>query len=349
MLRVLVVDDSALMRKYIREMLEEEGDIEVFTARDGQDALDQIPKVDPDVITLDINMPVMDGLTCLSHIMTEFPRPVIMVSSLTEKGALATFEALELGAVDYIPKPGGTISLSIKDIRPELIAKIRVVARSRTRWSKLRIHRAKPEKITIKKARPKITRDIPGLVLIGCSTGGPGALEEILTQLPPDFPLPVLVAQHMPARFTNVFAKRLNQSCQLEVREVNRPLPLQVGEILIAQGDADVEVRRKLGRKVAVNLPMDKQLLWHPSVDRMVRSALKCLEPKDIIAVQLTGMGYDGAEAMTELHRLGGRTIAESEETAVVFGMPRELIERGGADVVLPVHKIADRLIKWTM
>ncbi len=351
-IKVLVVDDSALMRKYIRHMLEEEG-FEVYTARNGEDALEQIEKVDPDIVTLDVNMPVMDGLTCLSHIMDRFPRPVIMVSSLTEKGALVTLEALELGAVDYIPKPSGTVSLDIHKIKDELVQKIKAAVSGRTAIRARERHQRritkKPsvvkEELKIKKKPLKIT-EFKGIVLIGSSTGGPGTLEEILGALPGDFPLPVLVAQHMPGTFTKVFASRLNKMCELEVVHVENTVPLTEGKIYIAKGNADVEVKKRLNRIVAESVPEDPKYLWHPSVDKMVASALSIIPAEDIIAVLLTGMGYDGAETMAMVHKRGGKTIAESEETAVVFGMPKELIERDGADFVLPSYMIADKLVK---
>ncbi len=348
-IKVLVVDDSALMRRYIRQMLEEEG-FEVYTARNGEDALERIKEVDPDVVTLDINMPVMDGITCLSHIMNEFPRPVIMVSSLTEKGALITLEALQLGAVDYVTKPSGTVSLDIKKIKNELVEKIKAVvlgrstAKLKSRVSRI-VRKTKKETIGLKKKPAKIA-GFKGLVLIGSSTGGPGTLEEILGALPADFPLPILVAQHMPGSFTKVFANRLNKICELEVVHVEKTTPLISNKIYIAKGNADVEVKKRLNRVVAESVPESPDYLWHPSVDRMVESALKVIPAEDIIAVLLTGMGYDGAESMAMVHRGGGKTIAESEETAIVFGMPKELIEREGADFVLPSYKIADKLVK---
>ncbi len=347
---VLVVDDSALMRRYLRQMLEAEPDMRVITARDGRDALRQIEAHDPDVVTLDINMPVMDGLTCLAHIMSSFPRPVVMVSSLTEKGAVATFEALELGAVDYIPKPGGTVSLNIKEIGPELVAKVRAAARAKVREARRPMDR-KPAagRVARPARRPAGRVEVPGLVLVGVSTGGPRTLEEILPRLPADFPWPVLVAQHMPASFTRVFARRLDGLCALRVAEVDRPVPVEPGRVYLGRGDADVVVGKRLGRLVALSLPEDPQYLWHPSVDRMVWSALEHLPAERMIGVQLTGMGHDGAEAMTELRRRGGRTVAESEDTAVVFGMPRELIERGGAEAVLPADRIAEQLVAWCM
>lgn len=349
-IKVLVVDDSALMRKHLRSILETESDFEVRVARDGQDALEQIPELDPDVITLDINMPVMDGLTCLSRVMEEFPRPVVMVSSLTEKGAVATFEALELGAVDYVGKPGGTISLNIQDVGQEIRDKVRVASSSRVRRSRgLRERIRAQRRTTVKPAAaplPVTGVEVPGLVLIGVSTGGPSTLETVLSELPADFPWPVLVAQHMPGRFTSVFARRLDKECALRVLEVDGPTPLKVGEIYIARGDADVQLGRRRGQLVALNAPEDASL-WHPSVDRMVKSAMDHLVPDQLIGIQLTGMGYDGAQSMSELHGRGGRTIAESEETAVVFGMPKELILRKGASEVLPAHRVAPRLCDW--
>ena len=356
-IRVLVVDDSALMRKYIRQILEDDGHFEVRTAREGRDALEQVRNYPPDVVTLDIHMPVMDGLTCLSHIMVEHPCPVVMLSSLTERGALATFEALELGAVDYISKPGGTVSLNVKDIGPEICAKVRAAARASPRRAIDRISTPSPRPRIRPQRAPTLTssrcaaRDARaslgspnGVVLIGVSTGGPSTLEEILPRLPPNLGLPVLVAQHMPAGFTRVFSERLDRVCAMPVREVTKQVPLSPGQILIARGDADVVIARRGAGHAAVSVPKSPCHVWNPSVERMVLSAIAQLPPSRVIGVMLTGMGHDGADAMTELRRLGGRTIAEAESTAVIFGMPRELISRGGADIVLPCHRIAGQI-----
>lgn len=354
MIKILVVEDSALMRKYLRRILEDEFDFKVFTARNGQEALDMIKEIDPDVVTLDINMPVMDGLTCLSHIMTDSPRPVLMVSSLTEKGALATFEALELGAVDYISKPGGTVSMNVKDIAMELVQKVRAAARIRQGRVQRRLSRSLESRKPIKKERAlnpisnPVGSAVTSLVLIGSSTGGPRTLEEILSSLPADFPYPVLVSQHMPATFTNIFAERLNKVCALEVQEVNKPTPLVPGKILVAKGDADVLIGRRDARRVALCVPSDNGFIWHPSVERMTRSAMEYFSPQELIAVLLTGMGHDGSIAMSEIYKQGGHTIAESEETAIVFGMPQELINRNGAEIILPYNKIAHKLIEWS-
>lgn len=344
--KILVVDDSALMRKLLRELFEAQG-YEVATARNGAEAIELNNTFEPDLITLDINMPEMDGLTALSHIMVQRPVPVIMVSSLTEDGALATFEALNLGAVDYVTKPGGTISLNIDKIKDELISKVEAALKARLRRGQLaRRIRAEREKI-IKPKTESLTEKDEGVVLIGVSTGGPRTLEEILPELPEDFPLPVVVAQHMPATFTKSFAERLNSICKLNVTEVNRPLPLERGTIYIGKGETDVVITRRLNKLIVQPKPENPRYLWHPSVEVLGRSALECLEPSRIIAVMLTGMGYDGADAFAEIKKKGGKTIAESEETAVVFGMPRELIEKGGATVVLPSNEIAKQIIKW--
>ncbi len=356
-MKLLVIDDSALMRKHLRQILEDAG-YDVETARNGEEGLEKISAFDPAVVTLDINMPVMDGITCLSLIMQQSPRPVVMVSSLTEKGALATFEALELGAVDYVAKPGGTVSLNIRDVADELLDKVRSAARARIGKSKglrqrLRVQREKvgtvpPQKLPRSSVREKKTA-MAELVVVGVSTGGPGTVEEIITALPADFPVPILIAQHMPGRFTRVFAERLNKCATLEVIEINRPTTLSPGQVLIAKGDADVKLTRRAGKLMASSIPASDQFLWHPSVERLAQSVQEFCDPETVICVQLTGMGNDGAKTMAELHGMGARTIAESEETAVVYGMPRELVELGGAECVLPSYEIAGKLIEWVM
>jgi two-component system chemotaxis response regulator CheB len=345
MTRVLVVDDSALMRRHIREMLERDGEFEVHTARNGADALEQTRRLQPDVVTLDVNMPVMDGLTCLRHLMDEMPRPVVMVSSLTEEGAMATLEAFALGAVDFVPKPGGTVSLNIDSVADEVREKVAAAAGARVGGARRlqerlqRQHRQRPAPMR----QPRLTA---GVVLIGSSTGGPGVLGDVLGGLPADFPLPIVIAQHIPASFSGPLAARLNSECALRVEELSGWRPLEPGLALVARGEADVVFGRRAGAVVARPVPSDGHR-WHPSVDRMVRSTEGCFPPEQILAVQLTGMGDDGAEAMAELHRAGTRTIAESEESAVVFGMPAELIRRGGASAVLPAESVARQLREW--
>jgi len=347
-IRLLIVDDSALMRKVLRDIFLETGRFEAQTARNGADALLQIERFNPDVVTLDVNMPEMDGLTCLSHIMARHPRPVVMVSSITQKGAAATMEALGLGAVDFVAKPGGTVSLELDAVAGEIVAKVEAATRARPRIARAiaSATRARTEQAA-PRPRPASARAPAGLVLIGVSTGGPRTLEDILPLLPASFPWPVVVVQHMPAAFTASFAARLNNLCALEVREVSAPTPLAAGTVYIAHGGADLVVERTLGRIVARSIPEDPAHRWHPSVDKLVASAMNVMEPRALVGVLLTGMGDDGAHAMTELLKGGGRTIAEDASTAVVFGMPGELVRLGGASKVLPCDEVAAQLNSW--
>jgi two-component system chemotaxis response regulator CheB len=357
-IKVLLVDDSALMRKLLSQVFAAEGDFEVATARDGLDALAQAPIFAPDVITLDVTMPQMDGLQCLDRIMIERPCPVVMVSSLTAADADTTLDALRLGAVDFIAKPSGAVSLHIEEWAPELVRRVRTASTARLKSSlrlKERVRHRMGGAPAVRRAPQGPADKTPaiapatgeGVVVIGTSTGGPPALEAVLTALPASFPWPILVAQHMPGSFTGALARRLDTLCAVSVQEVRQPVLLRPGHVYIGRGDADIIVSRRAGGLVAAAAPA-RDHPWHPSADRLVRSALDHLPASQIIGVLMTGMGNDGADAMAALHSAGGRTIAESEETAVVWGMPGELVKAKGADYVLPVHKISDRLNKLT-
>ncbi|MFI1989205.1 chemotaxis-specific protein-glutamate methyltransferase CheB [Actinoplanes sp. NPDC020271] len=342
---VLVVDDSALMRRALKGMLADAGDFEVHTARNGVDALEQLERVHPDVVTLDVNMPEMDGLTCLAKIMEKQPTPVVMVSSLTEHNALVTLEALQLGAVDYVPKPGGTVSLNIDEVSTELVSKVRGAARAKIKKSTGLSQRIKAGAPPARVDRPRTgTVD---LVLIGSSTGGPALLSDLLPQLPGTLAAPVVVAQHIPASFTAPLARRLDETCALRVHEVDRIMTVRRGNIYIGRGGADVLVARRTDGMIVKSAPAAPEYRWHPSVDRMVQSASRYVDPQRLVCVLLTGMGDDGATEMAAVQAAGGRTIAESEETAVVWGMPGELARRGGATEVLPAYEIAGRLADW--
>jgi len=350
--KVLVVDDSALARKLLGQVFAEAGDFEVQFARNGVEALEQLAAFLPDVITLDVHMPQMDGLACLDRIMVERPTPVVMVSSLTDEGAEATLEALRLGAVDFVAKPDGAVSLRMHEVAPDLVAKVRAAAGARLRSSlrlkervRHRIGGATPVRQGPAKAATETARAVgEGLVVVGVSTGGPPALEALLIPLPASFPWPIVIAQHMPATFTGPLARRLDGLCALTVTEVVKPVRLQPGCVYIGRGDADVIISRRAGALTVMAAPSRPDYLWHPSTDRLVRSAMDHAPASQLIGVLMTGMGNDGAEAMAQLHRQGGRTIAESEETAVVWGMPGELVKADGASFVEPVHGIADRL-----
>lgn len=356
MIKLLIVDDSALMRRQLNTIFQAEGDFDIRLARNGREAVEENLAFEPDVITLDINMPEMDGLTALSLLMAQRPVAVVMVSSLTEKGAMATLEAMNLGAVDYIPKPDGTISLSMVKIEAEVVAKVRAAARAKLRTSRGLAARIRSgSEPAPKPAREPAARTIvrrgggqaDGVALIGVSTGGPRTLEDILPLLPADFPLPILVAQHMPPSFTKPFAERMDGLCALSVSEVSRPTPIEPGNIYIGRGGADLLLARRTGRLTALIKPENPEFLWHPSVELLGRSALEHCDPAQVMAIMLTGMGYDGADAFAELKKRGARTIAESAETAVVFGMPAELIDRGGATMTLPADRIAGQMQLW--
>lgn len=357
MIKVLVVDDSALVRKLFSRVLSEDSDFEVEVARNGLEALARLDTFQPDVITLDVQMPQMDGLQCLDRIMVQRPCPVVMVSTVTDEGAEATLEALRLGAVDFVAKPSGAVSLRMQEFGPTLKDKVRTAAAARLCAShrlrervQFRIGGAVSGRRRTKTLEDRANDRAPaaaagdGLVLVGTSTGGPPALEALLVPLPPDFPWPILIAQHMPAGFTGPLAKRLSGLCALAVLEVTRPTRLEAGCIYIGRGDADLVVSRRSTGLIAMPVPSDPNYPWHPSTDRLVRSAMQYVPASQLVGVLMTGMGDDGAEALAGLRAQGGATIAEAEETAVVWGMPGELVRMGGAAYVVPLPSIAQRL-----
>src|ERR1700704_6100155 len=363
MIKLLIADDSALMRKLLGEIFAAEGDFEIRFARNGKEALDLAKSFQPDVVTLDVHMPEMNGLDCLNRIMIESPRPVVMVSSLTDDGAQVTLQALDLGAVDFVAKPAGAVSLEIDEMRPVLVETIRTAARAKLRKS-LRLgervrHRmdqgkaaSRPFLVPAVQRRPgepsasEATAEVPGLVLIGASTGGPPAIEAVIAKLPQDFPWPVLVAPHLPASFTAAFARRLDGICALRVVEVSKPTPLRPGHVYIGRGDADIVVAPRPSGPIVLSAPPGAGYPWHPSVERMVRGALALSPAASLIGVMLTGMGSDGAPAMTRLKQQGGRTTAEAESTAVVWGMPGELVRHGGAGMVVPLGQIGSAVLE---
>ncbi len=338
------------MRREIKKILALEPRIEVIgVARNGQEAIDMTHQLNPDVVLLDINMPKMDGLTALQVIMMEVPRPVIILSSLTQEGALTTYEALELGAFDYIGKPGGTVSLQLEQVTTTLIEKIKAAsmanltsmaaARRRRRAARIEAKRHQREQL-------QATSNHFRAILIGQSTGGPSTIFDILPELPSGFPVPIIVIQHMPAQFTPGFAERIHRGCSIPFKQAAHGDILQPGHGYLAPGDLHLLLAPPVeGSKDYVfrtsQYPTDT--LHKPCIDLTMESFLHCFG-NDLMAILLTGMGDDGADAMVKIRQAGGRTIAESEETAVVFGMPREAIQRGGAEFVLPSHKIAEKI-----
>lgn len=346
--KVMVVDDSALMRRMIPLILERSPEIEVVaTAVDGRFALNKAEKNRPDVITLDMDMPGMDGLTTLKHIVRDFGIPVIVVSSMTTRGAELTMKAFELGAMDVIAKPANAISVNIKDIAQELTEK--VLAIGRTSVAKLHLDAAvekTPEPRPMSRSKIKSADRV---IAIGISTGGPNALTYMLPLLPADLPSAVLVVQHMPAGFTEVFATRLNKICALEVREARDGDLVLPGRVLIAPGDHHMKIK-KTGLSTIVVLSSRPPVNGHrPSADVLFNSVAAEYGPS-AVGVIMTGMGEDGAEGIGEIKKAGGRTLAQDESTSVVFGMPKAAIKRGYVEKVMPLESMAEAIsseITW--
>lgn len=330
-IRVLVVDDSALMRKLIPQMLETDDAIEVVgTAMDGNFCLKKIEELHPSVVTLDLQMPGMNGLDTLKEIMRHHPVPVIVVSSYSTEGASITLRALGLGAFDFVPKPNDA-TVQMAETAQQLIAKIKAAAGGKiVRPGRLPEKLDTSDKASASRSSPAPTRT----VAIGISTGGPQALEFLLPQLPPDFPGTILVAQHMPENFTAMFAHRLDELCSLRVKEAQSGDMLQAGRVLICPGNHHMKVRRlAVGDVVLLNT--DERVNGHrPSVDVLFRSVAEQLGPL-AVAVLMTGMGDDGAEGLGAVKQAGGVTLAQSEESCVVYGMPKVAIERGYASRIV--------------
>lgn len=350
--RVLIVDDSALMRKKIKEMLDEVFGIEVVgTARNGEDGVQKAIELKPDVITLDVNMPVMDGLTALKIITEKGICPVIMLSSLTQEGADTTFEALELGAFDFVAKPSGTVSRDIDIVKKELIQKIKAaVGMGLTKLTrKIEVTRPSPEVIKRKAVEPVHHRPSAdehfSAVCIGISTGGPKTIFDVLPLLPADLNAAVFMVQHMPVGFTEAFSRRLNESCNMLVKEVAPGDIVTPGVCYVGRAGSHMTMYKKMNGEITLRLNKLPDHAFIPSVDIMMESAASVFG-KDTMGVIMTGMGNDGAASMLKIKNAGGYTIAESEETSVVFGMPKEAIANGSVDIVLPSYKIAAEITR---
>jgi two-component system chemotaxis response regulator CheB len=352
LIKVIVVDDSAFMRKSLSLMLESDPEIKVVaTARDGLDAIEKIKQYNPDIVTLDVEMPRMDGLTALARIMKECPVPVLMVSSLTTEGAEATIEALKLGAVDFIPKQLSYVSLDIIKIKEELVNKVKLIARSKYIRRKIagsRASAAMEEKIArspVDKFKPVVKNF--KVVAIGISTGGPMSLQHVIPKLPENFPAGVVIAQHMPPKFTKSLADRLNSLSRVNVREAQDGDRICPNLVLIAQGGRNIIFERKNSDYV-VRIVDQPNTIYKPSVDLMMDSAAKVFGDK-MIGVIMTGMGKDGLEGLREVKRKGGYIIAQNEETCVVYGMPKAVVDAGLADSILPLEKIGDAVIQLVL
>ena len=341
-IRVLVVDDSALMRKLIPAILARDSSIEVVgTAMDGAFALKKIEELRPDVVTLDLEMPRMDGIEALRLIMRRAPLPVVLFSTHSKQGGYSTFQALALGAVDFLPKPKDAAAGHLEQIADELIAKIKVAKRAAGRKLPPAIVREEP--VTPKKAN-RAALPPRRVIAIGISTGGPNALQFLLSQIPADFQSTLVVVQHMPEGFTEMFAKRLDECCPLEVHEARSGDLLLAGRVLICPGNRHVMVRR-MPRGDMVVLSDGPPVNGHrPSADVLFHSVAQEFG-LTAVGVLMTGMGDDGAEGLGAIKSAGGMTIAQSEDTCVVSGMPRAAILKGYANKIIPLDELGTFLV----
>ena len=350
-IRVLVVDDSALMRQFISDILKSDPRIEVAgTARDGKDALAQIKILNPDIVTMDVEMPNMDGLQALEEIMKTKPLPVIMVSSMTQEGAETTLKALALGCVDFIGKPSGTISLNIRDIGQELIDKVIAASTAKLRPRLFGATGVKPSPFAsdFRRMTPPANMMSTGridIVAIASSTGGPMALSELLPKLPKKFPVPIVITQHMPKEFTPSFSKRLNDSSEIEVLEGFDGLSLKAGRAVIAPGGTHLIVKRRAGAAVCGLSDAPPVLSVKPAANIMFQSVSEQYGG-NVLCVILTGMGRDGTDGAIVLKKKGAYVIAESQKTCVVYGMPKAAVDAGVVDEVLPLNEIPDAMVR---
>jgi len=340
-IRLLIIDDSALVRKMLTEIFDATSDIEVVgTASDPLIARDKIKQLNPDVITLDIEMPRMDGLQFLSNLMRLRPMPVVMVSTLTAKGAPETLEALEMGAVDYICKPQAKSEEDFQQFALHLQDKVRIAAQAKV--APLENHKRRNEKRVITR---EVNENYRRIIAIGSSTGGTEALSELLSTLPVNCP-PIVISQHIPEVFSASLANRLNNRYPMEVMEAKDDLEVTNGRVIIAQGGRHLRFRRKGDALFTIIDDGPKQNLHKPSVEAMFDSLLQVAGGQRLVAVMLTGMGADGAVAMKRLHDAGALTLAQDESTSVVWGMPRAAYELGAVDELVPLPQMGAKLIK---
>jgi len=340
--RVLVVDDSALMRKLIPNILARDPQIEVVgTAMDGAFALKKIEELRPDVVTLDLEMPRMDGMETLRMIMRRAPLPVILVSTHSREGAYATFKALALGAIDFVAKPKEASAGHLDAIADQLTEKIKVAKRTVGKTISQRFLEEPPKPVK-KNARVAVPPN--RIIAIGVSTGGPNALQYVLSQIPAEFSASVLLVQHMPEGFTEMFARRLDECCALDVQEARSGDLLLAGRVLVCPGNRHMMVRRMPRGDVAVLNDTAPVNGHRPSVDVLFHSVAQEFGPTSV-GVLMTGMGEDGAEGLGAIKAAGGYTIAQSEETCVVPGMPRAAILKGYASRIIPLESIGPQLV----
>jgi two-component system chemotaxis response regulator CheB len=350
-IKVLIIDDSALIRSLLTEIINKQPDMEVVgTAPDPLVAREMIKALNPDVLTLDVEMPKMDGLAFLEKLMRLRPMPVVMVSSLTERSSSITLHALELGAFDYVTKPKLDIRNGLQEYAEELTDKIRAASKARLPKSSPRSaanitgHQKNSADVVLA-AEHHVFSTTEKIILLGSSTGGTEALKVFLVDMPPDCP-GILITQHMPEAFTKTFAKRLDSLCKIAVKEAEHGDRVLPGHAYLAPGNRHLLLKRS-GANYVTELSDGPPVSRHrPSVDVLFRSAANCAG-KNAVGIIMTGMGDDGAAGMLEMHQAGAYTLAQDEQSCVVFGMPKEAIARGAVDEVAPLHDLSRRLFHW--
>ncbi|MDH8676608.1 chemotaxis response regulator protein-glutamate methylesterase [Fusibacter bizertensis] len=350
-IRVLVVDDSAFMRKVIADMISSDAGMEVVgTAKNGEEALQMIVSLKPAVVTMDVEMPKMDGLTALKQIMEVSPMPVIMLSSLTTNGAVETLKALDYGAFDFITKPTSLIKVSTPEVREELLSKIRIASRTKISKPSMVMRQTRPTPV-VQKSEQSRTKNIGSrtkfkkLIAIGTSTGGPRALQDVIPYIPRDIDAGILIVQHMPPGFTKSLAERLDGMSQIQVKEAEDGDIICAGVAYLAPGDSHIKVTKQAGQFV-IKLDNGDRVSGHkPSVDAMMYSIAE-LNDRDVIGVIMTGMGADGADGLVKVKANRGYIIAQDEESCVVFGMPKSTIKLGVVDKVVSLNNIANEIVK---
>jgi len=344
-IRVVVIDDSAYNRQTIAAMLESQPGIKVVgRAADGDEGLKQVLQLMPDIVTLDLEMPRMDGFTFLRILMSRRPTPVVVISGYAQKENV--FKALELGALDFVAKPSRQITPELRSIRDELVAKVKLVTQlralslsERARGSDARVTGQHPAIVEPPQSACPVGPAPPKLIAIGSSTGGPPALQTLLQQIDPTTGAGIIISQHMPAKFTRAFAERLARTARFGVREAEEGDHVVPGWALVAPGSGSIAVHKEGSALRVMIEPQDAEHRFCPSVDRMLEAAAAAMGP-DVLAVVLTGMGGDGGRGVRAVKAAGGHVIAEAQETAVIFGMPQEAIATGVVDEILPLHMI---------
>ncbi len=348
-IKVLIVDDSAVIRKILSSGLSKNQDIEIVgTAPDPFIARNKILQFKPDVLTLDVEMPRMDGITFLHKLMTNYPIPTIMVSSLTQDGCDATLKALEVGAVDFVAKPTSRLGSDVENVLDELYTKIKYASKAKLRVRQKHseiVNNIKSVKTIRPGTKPSLFKGTHKIILIGASTGGTEALKDVLIKMPPDSPA-IAIVQHMPEMFTKKFAERMNSLCSITVKEGKNGDSLVPGQAIIAPGNYHMSVRRN-GAMYCIETNQEAPVHHQrPAVDILFDSAAKNIGP-NAIGVILTGMGADGAKGLLDMKESGAKTIAQDEDSCVVFGMPKEAIKLGAADKIVPLQNIPENIFTF--